>query len=99
MTSLFIICALLQVLGGATAYFLHRSASIANGVSYTDRNHKRATNGIVHRGGISNGRIRDRQQDLGHGGDPEESTSLLNGGDESIQEDASWVNSEAREIL
>ena len=48
---------------------------------------------------MPNGRIRDRQQRLGHDGDTEESTSLLHGGDESIQEDASWVNSEAREIL
>ena len=99
MTSLFIICALLQVLGGATAYILHRNASIANGVPYANRNQKYAENGIVHRGSIPNGIIRDRQQRLGHGGDTEESTSLLHGADESIQEDASWVNSEAREIL
>ena len=102
MTSLVIICSLLQLLGAGTSYILRRKANLLHGSGKGNRgsiNNGSIQGNIRPGGGNIDNRINNRNHLSGGGGGIEERAGLLNNnGNDFLNEDPSWIDSESREI-
>ena len=102
MTSLVIICSLLQLLGAGTSYILRRKANLLHGSGKGNRgsiNNGSIQGNVRPGGGNIDNRINNRNHLSGGGGGIEERAGLLNNnGNDFMNEDPSWIDSESREI-